>query len=146
MLAQLVLPGGSVLPLWSKLKSVSPSGIELVGKNNYMDWSISVRADAASRGVGIDLRIIGKKRLPDVRIELLSFQTILGMSDVGGAVLLNAREETRLKWDTKNPQLKFIVADDSGLAALRSEPFVLTPSLLRLSAHISPAERALSRR
>ena len=144
-LAQMVLASGTAVPLWSKLRAVSAAGVDLIGKNEYMEWTISVRAEAASRGVGIDLRILGKKRLPGMSLELLPFQTVSTIKDLGGAVLLHGREEIRLRWSSKGALSTPVFSEDSGLVTLRTERFTLTPSLLRLSATISPAERGISR-
>jgi hypothetical protein len=144
-LAQLVLPNGSVLPLWSKLKSSTAAGVELAGKNEYLDWTIVVRSDTASRGVGIDLRFLGKRRIPNAVLELLPFQTVTELRDIGGALLLPGKGELRLRWVSKQANLSFFVDEASGMAALRTPKFTLMPSPLRLSAWIAPADRGLVR-
>ena len=147
-LAQLVLPGGGVIPLWSKLKQSTPAGIELIGKNEWMEWSILVRADVSSRGAGIDLKATGKKRVPGVRLELLPFQTLEPMGFGAGAVTIAAgKEAARIAWAAASPRLqfKFVVTPESGLALLRSEPFVLSPTLLRATASIHPSEKAIAK-
>jgi len=147
-LAQLVLPGGGVAPLWSKLKQAAPGGIELVGRNEWMEWTLVLRADVASRGVALDLKAMGKKRLPGVRLELLSFQTMVPMSFANGVVKLDAsKESVRLAWRASAPRNEFnlVAAAAPGLAVMQSGPFTLSPGLLRATAAILPADTAIVR-
>jgi hypothetical protein len=147
-LAQLVLPGGSVVPLWSKLKQSAPGGVELAGKNQWMEWTMVLKADVASRGVGIELKAMGKKRMPRMRLELLGFQTMMPMAFANGvAKLAVPKEDVRLAWSASMPRNDFalVAAAESGLAVMRSNVFTLTPGLMRASATIAPADTAIVR-
>ena len=148
-LAQLVLPSGSVLPLWAKLKSSGPGGVELSGKNEYAEWTITVSPDLASKGVGIELKLNARKRLVGAVLELLPFQTLAPVRDESGALRLALpRESASLLWRAQSARLSFaaIISVESGLIALRSEPFTLTPGLLRATATVMPAARAIAKR
>lgn len=147
-LAQIVLPGGSVVPLWSKIKQSAPGGVELTGRNEWIEWTIKVKADVATRGVGIELKAMGKKRLPGVRLELLGFQTMVPMTFANGVAKLDvAKESVRLAWSASMPRTDFalVASAESGLAVMRSEVFTLSPGLLRATANVSPADTAIVR-
>jgi hypothetical protein len=146
--AQLVLPNGSVLPLWSKLKERGANGLVLAGRNDWLEWSLLVRADVASKGVGIELKTLGRKRLPGTHLEVLPFQTMEPMSIRDTLVIVRApKEQVGLAWTASSPRLsfEFVAKPGSGLVALKSERFTLSPVLSRVVASIFPAERAIAR-
>ena len=148
-LAQLVLPGGSVLPLWSKVKNSSAAGVELAGKNEWLEWTLLLSPDVATKGVGFELKASGRKRLQNAVLELLPFQTLSPMQEEGGALRLALpKDALGLQWEAKSPKLGFstVTSPASGLITLRSEPFTLMPGLLRASAQVMPAARAIARR
>jgi hypothetical protein len=148
-LAQLVMSSGSVLPLWSKVKSSGPGGVELAGKNEYLEWSMTLAPDVATKGVGVELRASARKRLVGATLEILPFQTLANMHDESGALILSLpKDSVNLMWAAKSPRLEFetVLSAASGLICLRSEPFTLTPGLLRVSAQVMPAARAMAKR
>lgn len=148
-LAQLVLPGGSVVPLWSKVRQASPSGVELVGRNEWMEWTLTLRPDVATRGVGIELKAMPRKRIAGAVLELLPFQTLAPLTDQGASLSIALpKERLQLAWNASSARLEFKrkTAPDSGLVVLRSEPFTLTPGLLRVVASVLPAGRAIAKR
>lgn len=145
---RLLLPGGSSLPLWSKLKQVTAAGVELGGRNEWLEWSLLLRTDVQSRGIGLEWKAMGRKRLAGVRVEALPFHTESAMVVEGGAVAIDApKERTRLRWSAAMPrnEFAFFAFPESGMASMRSEPFVLSPGLTRVTASIAPAVGSLAR-
>jgi hypothetical protein len=147
--AQLVLTDGTVLPLWAKLKTSGPGGIELSGKNEFAEYSIIIAPDLPSKGVGIELKLNARKRLTGVALELLPFQTLSPVHDESGTLRLALpRESASLLWRAQSSRLSFtaLISIESGMITLRSEPFTLTPGLLRATATVMPAARAMAKR
>jgi len=107
-----------------------------------------VSADHALRGIAVELKLSGRRRIPNMNVEMLPFQTMLPLALTGGGVELNAgKDSVLLGWRSagRHP-LALEVSEGSGLVVMRSEAITLTPgTLLRASAILYPAERAIVR-
>jgi hypothetical protein len=146
---QIVEASGGVLPLWSKLRRLSPAGAELSGKNDVAEWDFLIRPDHASRGIAVELRLRAKKRLQGCRIEVAPFQTELPMRSSGASLeLTTPKGLVFIAWSTVGRLgLSFEAFDQSGLATFRSERLTLGPGTpIRAVVSISPADRAIRAR
>jgi hypothetical protein len=143
----MILPGGTVLPFWSKVRQNSPRGVEFVGRNEWMEWTMLLAPDVATKGVGIELKINPRKRVVEAVLELLPFQTLASMHDESGALRLSLpKEALNVMWRGTSPglELEAVMSAASGLIRLRSEPITHTPSLLRASAQAMPAAKPIA--
>ncbi|MGI8923546.1 MAG: hypothetical protein ACR2HJ_05810 [Fimbriimonadales bacterium] len=147
-LGQLVPSSGGSIPFWSKVKGVTPRGVELGGSNEFAKWTLLMSADHASKGIAVELKLTGRKRLTNVNLEMLPFQTMLPLALTGGSVVVTAaKSKLPLAWRSAGRlQLALEVSEESGLAVMRSGQITLTPAtLMRATAIINPAERAIVR-
>jgi hypothetical protein len=147
-LAQISLQSGACVPLWSVVRTVSPGGVALGGKNEFAEWVINVRPDHANKGISVELRLSPRRRLERANIELLPFQTTLPLSSEGGAPALRLPKSTvRLVWSAQSrTPFHTEVSESSGLVVLRSETATLMPGMaIRAVASVTRAASSIIR-
>ena len=147
-LAQIALPGGGALPLWSVMKRITPGGVFLGGKNDVAEWSMTVRPEHAAKGIVVELNLSPKRRIVGASLEMLPFQTPMRLRVEGGWPLIQtAKEAVRLGFSC-NCKVPFLqeVSQASGLVVLRSEILNLMPGMpVRAVAKIFRPESSIIR-
>ncbi len=147
-LAQIALPNGGAVPLWSTLKRITPGGVSLTGKNDIAEWKLAVRPEHAAKGIVVELNLSPKRRIVGASLEMLPFQTPMRLGIQGGwPQIQTAKEAVRLGFSCtcKVPFLQQ-VSQASGLVVLRSEILTLSPGMpVRVVARIFRPESSIIR-
>lgn len=131
-IAQISPLDGPALPLWSRVRRVRPSGVELAGRAREAEWTILVSPDHRERGVRFEVTIRPKARIGKANLEFGPFQTQNSMRVEGNTIHVGTRKgETSLEWVwDKRHGFTVDASERSGMMTVRSKPLTFLPGMV----------------